>query len=1217
MDPNNPNDMQGPALDIERMQAELQANAMYSGGLGQYGDNQAMLTQNRASFGDYGAMLMGGFSSVGHAAAGVYQGSRTALSTIGSIIRPIPYSPPARINVGYYGQYQQETGIAKGLFGMAGHYAPQGTSQYSYGYNAAADLGDRTGNLGFSAARVATGAVVGLALGEPVGKAMGGMIGTLVGPQTAKFATMAGGLAGSIGGYMAAEAFGDHVSQRREMNSFLESSSFRYVGAGNSMADPRLGAGMSATARRQTTDYMAQMVSKDTSMDFEDLSNIMKEATSQGMFSGVQGIDSFKKKFKEITEGVKVITKTLGTTLQEGVKIMEDLKAINIMPGAMSDISMQAAAVGRVSGRTASEVVGIGLQGAELFRGTGIEAKIGYQSNVMNMASIRAARDAGVLSQETIIQAGGEEALAQRATAAGLGFMQSATGRGFGAAFFNPAAGPAGFDSSSFMQAANQGGLSMVQLARRAAGNLGTPQNLIQYEAYQDKFMSEMGKAFGGDMDMMVGMSAMAEADMLVTSGATKDKKAAFRLSLMKQGKDPADADRLMSRLENYSKEFDSKMEATNQERIKRTVDEAEATRGLGQSFRQATRLGYELLEPATKLAEAGLDTVREGYLKFREEKILGVERGDITGIDYNSIAAGAKGGAKSTKEVLANMKAIKLDKTWSIFGETSGEAMEGMFKALSVGMPEFKTLVETDRYGKKGDFVLDSSQSSPRVVDRERAQTMLNEAAALSGRLGEADKLIEQKKIIAPVSGETSVAKLVAQGKIGRTQDILGMKQRDAAGNLIDTGLVGGAVAGALVGSMVPVPLVGTAVGAVVGGTIGALGMMGAFDIMKRSADKGGDTIHDLAGQFFKDEKTGLPMELKNLSTGQLAFVKEKAREMSEIGITKYSEQLETMEKGPGKLQAFVSSQGQVAAMQEARKSILSTGSSIFGSTAKGVSEQGILKATTAATKYAQATTKEEKDKYRHEVLKSLYQGGGSADPQQAAVEVDKILSDKNLGEKTKPVEKAAQEIQATQTGVGYENIEGVLKVELRTSKLSAEDMKLALSAADKLKTMGVTALAKGEDGTSIITDDEMKAFQKTSAGASIKKGEEAVKVIEEVEAKLKKEYGGKAIPPEYKASQLNDALKSHNLDLGKATGAVLESYEKEGQAGASKAVRQVVAQETTSNTAAAAGISTGTAPSAGSAAGSGGEAAQVQTAMNMQIKNVLEALAQRLGVK
>jgi hypothetical protein len=1209
MDPNNPNDGQGPALDIERMQAELQANAINYGGMGQYGDSQAILTQNRASFGNYGAMLMGGFSAVGGAAQGIYQGGRTALSAIGSIVRPIPYTPPARINVGYYGQYQQETGFFKSAIAGAGITSPQGTSDYTYGYNAAADFGDRVGNLGTSLARVGTGLVAGAMIGEPVGKMMGGVLGSVVGPTTARAMGFLGGLGGSLMAYQAVEAFGDHVAQRREMNAFLESSSFRYIGAGNPMADPRLGAGMSAGARHQVTDYMAQMQSKDTSMSFDDLSTIMREATSQGMFSGIKNIDSFKQKFKEITEGVKVITKTLGTTLQEGIKVMEDLKAINIMPGSMSDISMQASAVGKVSGRTAQEVVGIGLQGAELFRGTGIEAKIGYQSNVMNMASIRAARDAGVLSQETIIQAGGEEALAQRATAAGLGFMQSAMGRGFGGAFFNPAAGPAGFDKNAFMAAAGKGGLSMVELARRSAGNLGSPQNLIHYEAYQDKFMSEMGKAFGGDMDMMVGMSAMAEAEMLVSSGATKDKKAAMRLSLMKQGKDPADADRLMARLENYSNEYDAKKEATNQARIQRTVDEAESVRGLGVRFRRAKRIGLDLLEPATHLTESAMDSIREGVLRFREEKILGVERGDITGIDYNSIAAGAGGEGVDRKTVLSKTKAIDLDKTWAIFGESSGEAMEGMLKNLSVGIPRLKTLVNKREAGA-GDFRLGSGRSA----NINEVEQEIHNLVTLSTKMGAADKLIEQKKAIAPTSGDTSMSKLLAQGTVGATQNILGMDQDTARMAAIGGGIASGAATGALVGSAV-IPFVGTAVGAVVGGAVGGFygysAGAGTFDLLKRRADRGGDTIHELSKQLYKKD-------LDKLSEGELAGLKQKVKEMDEIGVHKYKEQWETMEKGPAQLESFVSNQTQVSVMQEARASILSTGTSVLGAAAKGVSEEGILKATTALTKYHQARTPEEKEKYRHEIHKSLYQGGGAKDPQKTAELLNTILEDKTLGDKLKPVEASAKALQATQAGKGYEDLQNMLRVELRTSNLSAEEASLAISASEKLAQVGVTALTKGKDGKAIITEKEMEAFAKTSAGASIVKGEQAVKVIDEVTERLKKEEEKKGyLEPSYKASQLNEAFRKNNIDLGKATGAVLESYEKEGLAGASKTVRSVVAQDTTSSTAAAGGIATGNAESSGAAGGSAAEAAAVQMQVNQQIKNVLEAMAQRLKVQ
>lgn len=736
MDPNNPSN-----LDVWQMQEQMAEQAAAYAPPGGYDDSQAEMTGNRASFGAAPAMMMSGMRYAGAAGAGMYRGAGTMLSSIGSMVRPLTYTPPAHINTGYYGQYQQNTGFFKGALSTAGiNMAPKGVDSYQYGYYNAASFGDRIG-AGMVTAGSVGASIATMPMGSAIGGAIGGVMGAALGPAGMAIGGAVGSFAGSMLGYAGADAFGDVVAQRRAMNSFLESSSFRYVSAGNAMADPRMGGGMSASSRREATNFTRDMSFKDVNVDFQDLSNILQGSTDLGMLSGIKDMESFKKKFKDIVEGVKVVSKTLGTTLQEGLQVMKDMKAINIDASQMSNVAFQASAIGKASGRTASEIVGIGLQGAELFKGTGIEAKIGYQSNVMNMASIRSARDAGILSQESIIQAGGEEALAHRMTAGGLGFMQSNAGRGFGGTFFNPSMGPAGFDRASYMKASMDGGLSMSEMAQRSAQNLGNSQNVIKYGANQDKFMSEMSKANGGDTMIVQAQYAMGQARMYVSSGATKDINDALRYTLLNDmGKSPAEADTIIARIKNASGEFKDKMAAINNTEMQRTVDESLSTRSVHHAIEGVKREVGKFVEPAVGAAENVMDSTREKVLGTWEKGWAGVERADVSNVNYQGLSANA------TRKAPAD-RAMNLDKAWNmpLLGKSSGRQTLEDLKYLSQYDKSISDSIKTEPSAGKNDVILSESALSKdktfvqaSVIDRaqdlaQRAQ--ISEAEALKMR--------------------------------------------------------------------------------------------------------------------------------------------------------------------------------------------------------------------------------------------------------------------------------------------------------------------------------------------------------------------------------------------------------------------------------------------------------------------------------------------------
>ena len=612
-----------------------------------YGNEQSQYTMNRAAYGDVAAsMMMGGSNVMG----GAQMGMNNMLSDVGRLVMPVGYMPPARVNVGFYGQYQQSTGFFSSGAGVIGLGGP-GRSQMAadYIHNVGSDFGERVGGgaagLGMSVGSMGVGSIMGRVLG-------GGIVGSL-----------AGGMIGS----MAASTIMDAVGQRREINNYLESTSYRYVTPGSSMGDGRR-PGMSVSARQQTAQMIRDMDIKDPFTSTEDLTMILQQGTQKGMFAGTQNMDDFKKKFKELTDTVKTVTRTLNQSLEEAMSTIKELKSVGIDPAQAKSVVGFADTTGRMAGRTGAEMLNIGLQGAEFFRGTGVSMGIGAQATMMNLASVRAARDAGQISTETVAQAGGEEALAMRMNASGLAFAQSSVGRGFGAAFFQNGLGATGFNQGNFMQQMMGGGMGMVGLASTAAGNLSSPAALISYQANQEKFMSEAGKTFGGQgLQMMQMMTGMAQGSFL--SGATGAKfEDSFRLALKQQGLSQPEIETMIGRARGAQDVYKSSNAAAQQSYERALVEEGYRSNMLvnfGSQVRDSAKTVIDSV--ATPISDM-IDGVKTSVINFAEEQAYGVRRANIGGINLTRTIAGGKGGALTVKS---------LDEGGALFGTTSGEALD------------------------------------------------------------------------------------------------------------------------------------------------------------------------------------------------------------------------------------------------------------------------------------------------------------------------------------------------------------------------------------------------------------------------------------------------------------------------------------------------------------------------------------------------------------
>lgn len=496
---------------------------------------QARLTQLRASLDS--SMSGGGAAAMMMAMGGGATGPMTmgGLADFGTQIRPITYTPPAMAMQPHFGmvQVQQTLGQAglatMGPFGMgaAGGAAAIGgfmSGGLAGAQRAAAPYGipDRiTASEYFNASMTSFGNRLGDAAAVGVGTAAN-VAGSLVAGGAgfrAGASLFAGGAGGFVGGMLGSMAFSavpaaiggavmDAYGENRAIQEQLAASSFRFMTGGGPDVDPITGRGMSRRARTRVASAIQEMELGDPRFGIDEYQQILEGGAQMDLFAGSGDAQEFQRKFKGLVENLKTVTATLHTSLKEGMEVIRGLRDIGVTdPGAVNQMVLTSEVRGRASGRTGMEMMAIGQSGAEIFRGTGVSMARGFELMQQNVESVRQGLNAGTLSRESVAQAGGETALAQRLTAGALASFQTTLGRGMMMAAYNPATGA--LDTN---QALNFGASAFDMMGKAAA--LG-PAGIIGLQANQEELISSMSpmqmRAF--DINQRMAMSrTMASA---------------------------------------------------------------------------------------------------------------------------------------------------------------------------------------------------------------------------------------------------------------------------------------------------------------------------------------------------------------------------------------------------------------------------------------------------------------------------------------------------------------------------------------------------------------------------------------------------------------------------------------------------------------------------------------------------------------------------------
>jgi hypothetical protein len=347
-----------------------------------------------------------------------------------------------------------------------------GFGQYSpYGMNTGMQAGGMMlgAARGFGHAANAGFAAAGIGAGMGVMAAGGGMLAsTGVGIPIAA--------AGMVAGYAGSQMYGGMEQQFGLNHALRNSFAFRNSQGGTGFNTSQMG--QIGGALREMSH---QFGPGGEITSFNELSGLAAKMGQMNMAQGVRDVQTFTKKFKEMTDSLKAMAKDLGTTMEGAMEFANSAKQSGIfgMKGASNFTSMARATA--VSGGLAmSEVTSAANIGSQISRSIGGLGRSGAIGGMRTIGQIGTAQQMGVLSEEDIYNvtgltgAEGRQAFATSNMARTANFLKSGRGRRMLASM-----------------ADKDGNLDQGALDQFMSGNMGVPNTMAESQ----KHLGQVGRA--------------------------------------------------------------------------------------------------------------------------------------------------------------------------------------------------------------------------------------------------------------------------------------------------------------------------------------------------------------------------------------------------------------------------------------------------------------------------------------------------------------------------------------------------------------------------------------------------------------------------------------------------------------------------------------------------------------------------------------------------
>ena len=563
---------------------------------------------------------------------------------------PISSSEIAALNGGYQqqtmAQMQYASGIGQGnVYGGRMTSGVEGDQLVSKGMNRAAGIGVPLAAAGMSLMGLDPFSI-GLKAGGAAAGSLGWAGGAAVGAGVA-LPLMAGMGAAKYAGSQMMEG----ASQQSALNQTLRGSfNFRNSSGGQGFD-------------RQDMTQIGGMVRSMSEQfgpggeitGFRELTSLAGKMGSMGFAQGVRDVKDFSNKFKEMVTTLKGMAKDLGTTLEGAMEFAAAAKGSGVFGmGNIAKFTGAAAAGTRGTGLALSEFTGAASIGSQISRSIGGLGKQGAAAGLRTMEQIGTAIKMGVLSEEDIYNATGQngaegrQAYAASQLQKSSEFLQTSKGRRFLASI----AGKNGTLDEGGVQEVLSGGMD-VEETRKRDNQMKTSVGRANFIRNEGRLRGAALERFGGNVAVMQ-MAEWAQGkgiDLNSTEG--QDRGRLFMQRQLHMGRDDID---VAMKIVNAMPAIDRKMQQSHEDEAyfsKLAQDSKQrGIEGIENRFNQAKEsVNNKLQQAGQRLFNSGSEALSRWM-----DKLAGTYEHVMTGRADDAIRAAGYGGASAKAELAAQL---------------------------------------------------------------------------------------------------------------------------------------------------------------------------------------------------------------------------------------------------------------------------------------------------------------------------------------------------------------------------------------------------------------------------------------------------------------------------------------------------------------------------------------------------------------------------------
>lgn len=319
--------------------------------------------------------------------------------------------------------------------------------------------------------------------------AIGAAVGSAVLPGV-------GTLAGGIGGYMLSSTLLEPVTGMLQDRAIMEDL-------------VRSSSKLSAEQSRVVAADITKMHLSDPLMSSKDMMQVAGFGARFGLMGDPASSSSeYLKNFRKLTEDAKSVASALGTSLQEGMATMAQLKGAGFGVGQIGGVVDQLSGIAGGDPSKIRGLIGTGMMGASAFHGTGMARTGGFWQAIGTAGAVGSAFEAGDVSREMWHQAGGKSGVTRLMLGSNLQFQQSGMGIAMQAGLWQGGTGMANFAGGDVMDlmAGGLGGMGsgdFLAFNRNRAEALGgmseSSRRRMEAQA-QMQIAGMMAESLGGDV---------------------------------------------------------------------------------------------------------------------------------------------------------------------------------------------------------------------------------------------------------------------------------------------------------------------------------------------------------------------------------------------------------------------------------------------------------------------------------------------------------------------------------------------------------------------------------------------------------------------------------------------------------------------------------------------------------------------------------------------